>query len=188
MRFVITVLLSLVPGLAAAEVCGPRLIVDFEESAPKDFFFLKNTSETEWSVDRVVIDLGASQGGLIFDVTERGAGVSVYQPFERAGGKAVVRGRSEVTDGDAELSVAFERFNPQEMFVFTIDVDDTLVASDQTRISGGEIVGGKVRVWFTDVDGTVAERAAIFEANSRADTGKGKDCVISGLAGPLSSG
>ena len=79
---VLVALLTLIPSLAAAEVCGPRLIVDFEESAPKDYFRLKNASETEWRIDRVEIDLRGS-GGLIFDVTGRGAGVSVYQPFER---------------------------------------------------------------------------------------------------------
>ncbi len=188
MRIVFVALLTLVPSLAVAEVCGPRLIVDFEESAPKDYFRLKNASETEWRIDRVEIDLRGSGGGLIFDVTGRGAGVSVYQPFERAGGKAVVRGRSEVTDGDSTLSVAFDRFNTSDMFIFTIDVDDTLVASDQTRVSGGEIAGGLVRAWFQQEDGTVVERTGSFETDSRADTGKGEKCVISGLPLLLSAG
>ena len=93
-----------------------------------------------------------------------------------------------MTDGDSTLSVAFDRFNTSDMFIFTIDVDDTLVASDQTRVSGGEIAGGLVRAWFQQEDGTVVERTGSFETDSRADTGKGEKCVISGLPPLLSAG
>ena len=168
----------LAPVPALAEACGPRLIVEFREGAPKDRFTLINASDPGWSVASVVLDLGRSNGKLIFDVTDRGAGVSVFQPYEEAGGKATIAGRSSVTDGDSILSLAFSRFVPGDRYVFTIDLDDT-VGSAPTIVSGGEIDGGTVRVTFTDTAGQTVEKAAIFDAGSEADTGRLEACFVS---------
>lgn len=172
----------LAPGAALAaaggEACGPRLIVDFAEGSA-DLFVLRNASAPGWSVQRVELDLRDSAGSLIFDVTEAGAGVSAYQPYAAVGGTAAVVGRSEVTDGDSLLSLAFDRFAPEESFRFSIDLDDTLAGHTQTWIDGTEIQGGVVRAVFVGADGAEAERSATFEPDSRADTGRGENCLIS---------
>lgn len=166
------------PGPALAEACGPRLIVEFAEASP-DSFVLKNASDRGWSVLRVEIDLRASAGRLIFDVTEAGAGVSAYQPYAALGGTAAAVTRTDVTDGDSLLSIGFAKFAAGERFLFAIDLDDTLSRHTQTWIDGAEIAGGRVHAVFTSVDGLEAERSATFELDSRADTGRHENCLVS---------
>lgn len=125
MRLFFSLCLMFAPAVAHADACGPRLVATFSEGAPADRFTLTNTSDPGWSVTEVEIDLGPSRGRVIFDVTERGAGLSVYQPFEEATGTAVIANRSEVTDGDTLLTLRFSRFAPGDTFGFTIDLDDT---------------------------------------------------------------
>ena len=60
--------------------------VRFIESAPKDRFIINNTSECNLSEFTFSIDLSESVGKLIFDTTEAGAGVEVFQPFEIVSG------------------------------------------------------------------------------------------------------
>jgi len=78
--------------LSAAVMCVaiPALAdvtVRFEESAPKDRFTITNDGPCPMGEVAVVIDLGASAAGLIFDVTGTGAGVSVFQPMELVRGQ-----------------------------------------------------------------------------------------------------
>lgn len=179
MRLIIAILILLaMPAETHADACGPRLVVNFIEDAA-DIFVLRNASDPGWTVQRVEIDLRESGGGLIFDVTDAGAGVSDWQAYAPAGGTAVVVGRTAVTDGDRLLNMAFGRFDPGERFEFTIDLDDTLPAGSQTWIDGGEIAGGRVQAVFAGPDGTTAERSATFERDSRADTGRHKNCLMS---------
>lgn len=179
MRLIAAILILLaVPAMAHADACGPRLIVEFVEDSA-DFFVLRNASEPGWSVLRVEIDLRDSAGGLIFDVTESGAGVSAFQPYTAAGGTAAAAGRTEGTDGDSLLSIGFDRFGPGEHFVFSIDLDDTLPGHTQTWIDGAEIEGGVVHAVFSGPGGAEAERSGRFETDSRADTGRGENCLIS---------
>ena len=166
------------PGQAWADACGPRLIVEFQESSP-DRFVLRNASDPGWSVARVVLDLGPSHGGVLFDVTETGAGVSAHQPYQTAGGTAALATRTEVTDGDHVMSLAFARFAPGERYEFAIDLDNTLPGHDQTWVSGADIEGGTVRASFTGPDRTTAERLANFDRGSRADTGRNEKCLMS---------
>lgn len=179
MRLLIAALvLVAMTTMARAEPCGPRLVVDFVE-ASADYFELRNASEPGWTVLRVEIDLRRSAGRLIFDVTGSGAGVSAYQPYAQAGGTAVAIARTEVTDGDSLLNIGFARFAPDERFLFTIDLDDTLPGGTQTWVDGAEIAGGRVTAVFAGPDGREVERSARFEPDSRADTGRGESCLVS---------
>lgn len=160
-----------------ADACGPRLVVTFSEGSPADRFTLTNTSDPGWSVTEVEIDLGPSRGRVIFDVTERGAGESVYQPFEEATGTAVIADRSEVTDGDSLLTLRFSRFAPGDTFGFTIDLDDT-AGFAPTVVSTDEIAEGLIRARFNSTRGD-ATRDGFFDDNSEADTGRLEGCFVS---------
>lgn len=177
MRLLIALALLLLPGAALADACGPRLVVTFSEGAPTDRFTLFNASDPGWAITEVEIDLGPSNGRLIFDVTERGAGFSVYQPFEEASGTATISGRTEVTDGDTVMTLTFSRFLPGEEFGFTIDLDDTAGFSP-TIVSSDEIAEGRVRARFTSERGT-AEKESLFDDTSEADTGRLEACFVS---------
>jgi hypothetical protein len=178
MRLLICLVLLMFPATAWAEACGPRLVVAFTEGAPKDRFTLTNASDPGWGVTSVEIDLGPSRGRLIFDTTERGAGESVYQPYEEAGGSATVSGRSQVTDGDTVIALQFASFAPGALSAFTIDLDDT-VSGSPTIVSDAEILGGRVQANFVKSDGQSAAKTAIFDDTSEADTGKLENCFVS---------
>ncbi len=174
---VLGVLAALVAVPASAGPCGPQLVVAFVEDS-SDFFELRNASEPGWSVLRVEIDLRESAGRLIFDVTDSGAGVSGWQPYAPAGGTAVSVAHTAVTDGDGLLNIGFARFEPEERFLFTIDLDDTLPGGTQTWVDGAEIAGGRVHAVFSR-EGEEVERSATFEPDSTADTGRGESCLVS---------
>jgi len=53
--------------------------VRFVESAPKDRFVVKNLGNCDLRDLTLEVDLGSSQGQLIFDTTASGAGVEVFQ-------------------------------------------------------------------------------------------------------------
>lgn len=177
MRLLSAFALCLLSTPAFADACGPRLVATFTEGAPADRFTLTNTSDPGWAVTEVEIDLGPSRGRVIFDVTEQGAGLSVYQPFEEATGTAVIADRSEVTDGDTLLTLRFSRFAPGDTFGFTIDLDDT-AGFAPTVVSTDEIAEGLVRARFTSDRGD-ATREGFFDDNSEADTGRLEGCFVS---------
>ena len=125
-----------------------NLTIRFIESAPKDIFVIENTSACALSAFTVDINLSNSAGNLIFDTTEVGAGVEVFQPFEVRSGEITLAGEQAVNDGNNQLSVRIERLAPNESASFTIDVDDQLSNSElgQIRVSGSEIQGASARV------------------------------------------
>jgi len=118
--------------------------VRFSEGAPKDRFSFKNDSACDLTDLSIEIDLSASSARLIFDTTGEGAGVEVFQPFEKVDGKFELAG--EVTDGEQQLTLQIERFAVGETISFTIDVDDTLTTSElgNIRVSSSEMQGSKV--------------------------------------------
>ncbi len=134
--------------------------VKFVESAPKDWFAVTNSSNCDLNNIKLTFDLTQSQGKLIFDTTEAGAGVEVYQPFSvRSGNLELVSG-TNVSDGDKTLTIMITDLKPTEVASFTIDVDDTLTQSElgNIRVSRSEIAGAKVSIVDT-------ENAGIFDAN-----------------------
>lgn len=121
------------------------MAVRFIEGAPKDRFEITNRSTCAVTGADVTIDLKLSAAGLIFDITDQGAGVDVFQPFELVAGSDALSGRSQVKDGDREVTLSIRRLGAGETIAFTVDVDDTLGPRGIT-VSGSEIQGALVRV------------------------------------------
>jgi len=119
------------------------LQVRFDEGAPKDRFTITNTGGCALGATAVTIDLEGSPYGLIFDVTDQGAGVQVFQPFEVSSGKERLKARPQVTDGQNRLTLELVGLAAGESVSFTIDVDDTS-NSRQTMVSNQEILGAEV--------------------------------------------
>lgn len=132
---------------AAAMLCATAahadLVVTFDEGAPKDRFTFQNTAACDLPAATLTLDLNASAGALVFDTTDQGAGVEVFQPFELVAGKNQVTGTSAVTDGDKRLTIDIKGLNAGEKLAFTIDVDDTLggreITVNDTEISGAMV-------------------------------------------------
>lgn len=124
------------------------LNIRFVESAPKDSFIIKNDAACDVGQLRVTFDLVGSAGKLIFDTTDTGAGVEVFQPFEVVEGEITLISSPAVSDGDAELTIQVAELLSGTQARFTIDVDDTLPNSElgMIQVTGSEISGGVVRV------------------------------------------
>lgn len=165
-------LLLALPTTALAD-----LTVSFEEAAPTDFFIVENESDCELRDFVLRIDLNGTAGGLLFDVTAGGAGLSVYQPFQIAEGRESIRSFGEVSDGDRVATIEFARLEGRDRVVFTGDVDDTLANGPmgQTMIDGSEIAGAGISINLPG-DPPVT---AVFGPNGRA-AAKLKGC------GPIS--
>ena len=131
-----------------------NLNIRFIESAPKDIFMIENTSSCELTAMKVDIDLTNSAGKLIFDTTEVGADVEVFQPFEVRSGEISLAKGQRVNDGNNRLSIIIERLGPNQSASFTIDVDDQLSNSElgQIRVSDAEIQGATARVLLNNAD------------------------------------
>lgn len=119
------------------------VIVQFDEGAPKDRFTITNSGTCPLTDATLLIDLGASAAGLIFDVTELGAGVSVFQPLELVAGRDFLSDIPQVRDGDNRLELPITSLTPGQSIAFTIDVDDT-AGTAATMVSGAEIQGARV--------------------------------------------
>jgi hypothetical protein len=142
------------------------LEVEFIESAPKDRFIIKNTGECVLKDLVLEIDLSESTGRLIFDTTATGAGVDVFQPFEVTEGEIELISSDAVEDGDTTLSLSIQDIPAGKAISFTIDVDDTLTASElgQTRVADSEISNGLVKARLREQKPVIAT----FGNNSRA--------------------
>lgn len=156
MKKVSGVSLSLLLALASVAWSGATqagLKVSFNESAPKDRFSLLNDSSCDFKNVSVEIDLSSSAANLIFDTTGAGAGVEVFQPFEKVKGQFELQGT--VTDGEQRLTLIINEFPAGETVSFTIDVDDTLERSElgNIRVSSSEMQGSQVNI---QLDGNVA--------------------------------
>jgi hypothetical protein len=142
----------------------------FIESAPRDRFEIRNDSSAGQRIQRLTLDLSPSAGKLIFDTIEGGTGVEVFQPFRVETGEARLRGSPVIQDGSERLTLDFTRFEPGQRFVFSIDVDDQLSASDlgQIRVSGREMEGALLNAVFGPSGGAGAELQARVDGNNRA--------------------
>jgi hypothetical protein len=117
--------------------------VQFLEGAPKDRFVVTNEGACQIEAIQVTIDLSGSGAGLIFDVSESGSGVEVFQPFEVSAGAEHLSNQPEIADGDQLVTLNIKDFGPSKSVAFTIDVDDTLGGREIT-VSDSEIQGVKV--------------------------------------------
>lgn len=154
----------------AAAACVHEVSMVFTESAPRDRFEIRNDSSPGQRIERLTLDLSSSAGRLIFDTIEGGTGVDVFQPFRVESGEAKLKGSPVVQDGSERLTLAFTRFEPGQRFVFSIDVDDRLTASDlgQTRISGVEMAGALLTVVIGPRGGASREVQARVDGSNRA--------------------
>lgn len=152
-----TLLLSLAASSAAAD-----LVVTFRDGAPKDQFTLTNTGGCATAPIEITFDLSPAPAGLIFDISARGAGVEVYQPFELTSGDGLLVGASDLSDGDQSLVLQLSAMAPGDGLSFTIDLDDTAGGREIT-VSGAEIAGAAVRV---NTDGRIA--TGVFDPNGQA--------------------
>jgi len=152
--------------VALFQTANASLIVDFVESAPKDRFIVKNAGACVLSNLNLEIDLTQSNGRLIFDTADSGAGVEVFQPFEAISKNIALTSSHIVNDGDSQLSVRIETLEVGESVGFTIDVDDRLANSElgNIRVAGSEIQNGQVKIRIDGLDST----AIVFNKNSRA--------------------
>jgi hypothetical protein len=82
---------------------------------------------------------------LIFDVTEAGAGVEVFQPVEVVSGGQNIEAVTDVADGDQSLKVTLMDLAADAQAVLTVDMDDT-DGGRQITVSGFEMAGATARV------------------------------------------
>lgn len=139
MRFILPL------ALCAATTGNADINVTFSEGAPKDAFSFSATDGCLSGPVEITLDLSGSDAGLIFDVSQLGQGVEVYQPFELVSGGDLVTGVSEVADGDTSLTLNLTALPVEQPVRFTIDLDDTIGAREIT-VSGAEIAGASVIV------------------------------------------
>ena len=170
-RVWIAALLSALPLAAhAAPACAHEISMVFTESAPRDRFEIRNDASVGQGIQRLALDLSPSAGQLIFDTTEGGTGVDVFQPFRIEPGEAQLKGSPVVQDGSDRLTLDFTRFEPGQRFRFSIDVDDQLTASDlgQIRVSGREMEGALLTAVFGPRGDAGTELQARVDGNNRA--------------------
>ena len=125
----------LLPSLSYAD-----LQVQFIEGAPKDRFVIINVGSCDLGPAKVTIDFAASNAGLIFDVTDTGAGVEVFQPFEVTDGAQYLAELPMISDGDQRATLSMTGLGQNKTIAFTIDVNDTNGTREIT-VSDNEISG-----------------------------------------------
>lgn len=135
---VFATVLGALPAVANVEVT-------FREGAPKDRFVIANTSTCAIGPVAITIDLSGSSAGLIFDVTNSGAGVEVFQPFVLVSGQSFVTDTPVVKDGDNTVTLSLSNLIKGQPVAFTVDVDDTAGAREIT-VSGSEIAGASISI------------------------------------------
>ena len=136
----LTSAILLFPAYASTEIS-----VNFIEGAPKDRFVLTNSGACSLDTAKITLDLSTSASGVIFDVTESGAGVEVFQPFEVVSGGAFIRSDPSVADGDRAVTIELENLPAGESFSFSVDVDDTSGGREIT-VTDSELAGSSVSV------------------------------------------
>ena len=96
----LTLSLSVFSAVALSSPATADLQVEFVEGAPKDRFVFTNVGDCALGAGQFEIDFVNSSAGLIFDVTNEGAGVEVFQPFEITVGAEYLTSQPLITDGD----------------------------------------------------------------------------------------
>lgn len=125
---------------------------------------ISNVSEAQADFRTVSIDLTESTGRIIFDTTDGGEGVEVFQAFQIEPGDAVLSADPIAVDGGSTLDLSFTSFGAGQSFTFSIDVDDQLEDSDlgQIQVTGAEIEGAIVEVELS----TGSSLTAVFASDS----------------------
>ncbi len=87
--------------------------------------------------------MAGSAGRLVFDVTDTGAGVQVFQPFEVTDGRDALAALPVVRDGDNAVTLQIGNLSSEGAIAFTIDVDDTKKQREIT-VTDSELDGATV--------------------------------------------
>ncbi|WP_319545977.1 aggregation factor core [Ruegeria conchae] len=164
-----TSILAATFGLLVASSLQAGVQIRFIEGAPKDRFVLTNVGTCQVEASNVKIDLSQSAGRLIFDVTEKGAGVEVFQPLEFVEGADALRQLPSVMDGQNTIELEIASLAAGDTLAFTIDVDDT-TGQREITVTGSEIEGATVS--YSDADET---RTATFSSDALVHVTT-KDC------------
>jgi hypothetical protein len=141
-----TLPLSIITIVALAGPATADLQVEFIEGAPKDRFVIKNVGDCALGAGQFEIDFVNSSAGLIFDVTNEGPGVEVFQPFEVTSGAEYLIAQPSVTDGDQRAVLDMSGLGVSETIAFTIDVDDT-IGTRAITVADSEISGTTVSLY-----------------------------------------
>jgi hypothetical protein len=158
MKIIATIAVACTFGLPALADVN----VKFIEGAPKDKFILTNVGICELTGLEVTLDLTGSTSGLIFDVTDSGPGVEVFQPFQIVSGQDLLANTPNVADGDKSVTLLLETFGQGQSVAFTIDVDDTSGTREIT-VSNSEIRGATVTI-----ANSTEKSSGAFEGSSTA--------------------
>ncbi len=153
----------LIGSTAAADIN-----ISFRDGAPVDTFRFAPTDSCLTAQMELFIDLSGSTAGLIFDITDAGAGVEVFQPFVPVAGGDTLISASDVGDGDTGLTLLLSELTAP--FAFTIDLDDT-IGQREITVSGAEIAGASVVMTMGD-----ATMAGTFDSTGNAVI-KTPDCA-----------
>ncbi|MFT5115366.1 MAG: hypothetical protein ACI8P9_004714 [Parasphingorhabdus sp.] len=147
------------------------MLISFDEGAPKDRFTFTNSGNCTIEAATVKLDLSSSKAGLIFDVTENGEGVEVFQPLEITSRENALLIIPKANDGDNQINLDINQLKAGQNISFTIDVDDT-TGEREIIVSGAEIAGATVS--FIQSGKSVS---SIFGPNART-TIKLKACEL----------
>ncbi|MEO0328626.1 MAG: aggregation factor core [Pseudomonadota bacterium] len=140
-----TIAIAAIASLISIAPASADLITKFDEGAPKDRFTFSNASNCALNNAIIRLDLSGSKAGLIFDTTDKGAGVEVFQPLEFVTGTSSLTSLPKVRDGDRIIELKVAELAPQQTIAFTIDVDDTMGGREIT-VSDSEIQGATVQL------------------------------------------
>ncbi|WP_425082500.1 aggregation factor core [Ruegeria arenilitoris] len=155
--------------LFAATSLQAGVQIRFIEGAPKDRFVLTNVGTCVVEASTLKIDLSQSAGRLIFDVTENGAGVEVFQPLEIVEGVDALRQLPLAVDGQNTIELEIATLAVGDNLAFTIDVDDT-IGQREITVTGSEIEGATVS--YADA---VETKTATFSSDAVVNVAT-KDC------------
>ena len=143
-----------------------RLLIQFEEDAPRDRIRVDNQTNCPLGPFVLEINLSGSAGALIFDTLPAGPGLNVAQPFQVAKGAEFVTRVAPLQDGDQRAAVAFAGMGRKAEVVFTADLDDRVPTGPlgSTMIAPSELAGASARAVMEGA----TSYAAVFDASGRA--------------------
>ncbi|MCF2904997.1 aggregation factor core [Octadecabacter sp. CECT 8868] len=139
----LTLSLSVLSAVALSSAAAADLQVEFIEGAPKDRFVITNVGDCALGAGQFEIDFVNSSAGLIFDVSNEGAVVEVFQPSEITVGAEYLTSQPLITDGDQRAILDMSGIGVTETIAFTIDVDDT-IGTRAITVADSEISGTTV--------------------------------------------
>lgn len=156
---------------ASAQAPVGMVQVRFVESAPADTFLFTNTGDCDLGRSEVWLDLRPSIAGLVFDVSDGGAGLDRFHRLEITEGGEFIHRVSKLKDGSTALHFQLERLPVGGTIAFKADIDDTLSPEDSR--------GGNTQVFESELEGVhfkVNDVSVLFAAQASA-TAVGLDCM-----------